>query len=247
VILPSLAALLLAASADPAAPELPAAERFERAAALYRSGDFAGAAAGWEALAADGFTSPALHLDLGNARMRLGRRGLAIASWERALRLDPSDEDARANLSSARADDPDRALAGEPPLLARVAERTGDRLATALFLVPWWALWGAAALRRGRRGPARRALGVAAALAAVLAAAGGTVLLERVRDRRVPLAVVVAAKAPAREGPSGLLREAFVLHEGTRVRIVAAEGERVRVRLEGGLEGWVAGADVEGL
>jgi tetratricopeptide (TPR) repeat protein len=240
-----VAVLLAAALAAPGAA--PAGERFERANALYRAGDYAGAAAGYEALAAEGLTSPALHLNLGNARYRLGRRGPAIASWERALRLDPGDADARENLRAARADDPDRALAGEATLFARVVERTGDALATALFLVPWWLLWGALALRSRRAGRARRALTALALAAALATLAGGALVAGRAGDRRFPLAVLVAPSAPVREGPSAALKAAFELHAGTRVRVREASGDYLRIRLDGGLEGWVARADVEAL
>ena len=63
------------------AGELPG-ERFEQANARYRAGDYAGAADAYEALIAERFTAPALHHNLGNARLRLGQRGAAIAAWE---------------------------------------------------------------------------------------------------------------------------------------------------------------------
>lgn len=242
-------ALTLAAAPPVAAPAVPA-ERFAQANALYRGGDFGGAAREYEALAAEGFGSPALHHNLGNARLRLGRRGPAIASWERALRLDPGDDDARENLRLARSDDPDRALVGEPPLFARLVERTGDALAVALFAVPWWLLWGTLTLRvsqRGRRLPARRALTALALVPALGVMAGGTLLAGRARDRRSPLAVLVVPSSPARAEPSAVLKATFELHEGTRVRVVAAQEDFLRIRLEGGLEGWVASGDLEPL
>lgn len=238
---------LLQGALEPPAPPASPAERFERANGLYRGGDFGGAAREYEALVSDGFTSPALHLNLGNARLRLGRRGPAIASWERALRLDPGDDDARENLRVARIDDPDRALLGEPTLFARLVERTGDGRAVALFAVPWWILWGALALRPGRRGAARRALTALALLSTLGVIAGGALLAGRARDRRQPLAVLVVPTAAARPGPSAALKGTFELHEGTRLRVVGAQGDFVRIRLDGGLEGWIARADVDPL
>ena len=234
-------ALALAVAVAAAAP----AERFERANALYLAGDLAGAAREYEALAAEGLTSPALHHNLGNARLRLGRRGAAIASWERALRLDPSDDDARENLRAARGDDPDRALTGEPTLFARLVERTGDGVAAALLAIPWWLLWGALALRPGRRGAARRALGALALVSTLGVVAGGALVAGRARDRRLPPGVLVVPTSTVREGPSAALKGAFELHEGTRVRALGVEGGFVRVRLDGGLEGWIPGGDLE--
>lgn len=239
-----LVALLLVATA-PAGP--PPAERFERANALYRAGDFSGAASEYEALAAEGLTSPSLHLNLGNARMRLGRRGAAIASWERALRLDPGDEDAAGNLAAARADDPDRALTGEPTLLARLLERTPDAAAVAVFLLPWWTLWGALALRTRRFGSARTAVTGLAVVAALGVLGGATLLAGKARDGRHAVAVVIAPSTPVRAGPSPALKVDFELHEGTRVRVRELQGDRVRIRLAGGLEGWMARDDLEAL
>jgi tetratricopeptide (TPR) repeat protein len=244
-------ALLLAfaatAAATPAAPASTPAERFERANALYRSGDFGGAAGEYEALVADGYTSPAVHFNLGNARLRLGRRGPAVASWERALQLDPWDGDARENLLAARTEDPDRALSGEPALFARLVERTGDGLAVVLFAVPWWLLWGALALRLGRRPAARRVLTALALVSTLGVMGGGALLAGRARDRLRPIAVLIAPTSSARDEPSAALKPAFELHEGTRVRVVGAQGDFVRVRLDGGLEGWIALADLEPL
>lgn len=43
-------------------------------------------------------TSAALYYNLGNSYYRIGKHAKAIVAYERALRLDPSDSDARANL-----------------------------------------------------------------------------------------------------------------------------------------------------
>jgi tetratricopeptide (TPR) repeat protein len=220
--------------------------RAEQAAALYLAGDYDGAARGWRALVDEGWESVGLHLDLGNALLRLGFRGRAIASYQRALALDPGDADVQANLEQARAQNVDR-LVGEaqPPLHLRVLARTPDRVALALFGLAWSAFWLLLWLRsRGSRG-ARRWLGPAALLAALLAVAGGALLAGKAAERRTPSAVVIAPVAPVREGPSRTLKPAFELHEGTTVRVLEAQGDAARVKLLNGLEGWVASADLE--
>ena len=257
-----LAAATPAAEANVAAPAPPAAKagppvsatttpadpgvRAEQAGALYLSGDYDGAARGWRALVDEGWESVGLHLDLGNALLRLGFRGRAIASYQRALALDPGDADVQANLEQARAQNVDR-LVGEaqPPLQDRLLARTPDRAALALFGLAWSAFWLLLWLR-GRSSPsARRWLGPAALLAALLAVAGGALLAGKAADRRTPSAVVIAPLTAVREGPSRTLKPAFELHEGTTVRVLEAQGDVARVRLLNGLEGWVASADLE--
>jgi tetratricopeptide (TPR) repeat protein len=237
-----LAALTLAAAvvvAPPAAQVTPAA-RFEAANAAYLSGDFGAAAREYQALLDDGWESAPLHANLGNARLRQGQRGQAVASYQRALRLDPGDGDVRKNLALAQAENVDRVLGAQsPPFLARALARLPAAPAAALFAALWVALWLALAARR-LLPRARRLLAAGALLAAMGAVAAGGSLAARAAQLGNAEAVVVLAVAPVREGPDRALRPAFELHEGTVVRVIEARGDAFRVRLANGLEGWVA-------
>lgn len=76
------------------------ADNFQQAADMYLS-----------VIQSDG-PSAKLYYNLGNAYYRLGQMGNAIISYERALRLDPSDKDARNNLAFVN---------------ARITDRPGER------------------------------------------------------------------------------------------------------------------------
>lgn len=239
-----LGATLLAGggpAADPAA-------RLAAANALLAAGDAEGAARGYEALLADGLESAALHANLGAAHLRAGRRGAAVASYLRALRLEPGDADTRADLALARGGRADAASrAAERPFLARVVERTPDGAAAAAFALPWAALFALLAGRRSARGGARGALLAAAAVAALLAAGGLALLLARAAARRADVAVVTAGEAAVRGAPERALRPLLVVEEGSEVRVLDVRGDFARVGLEGGVEGWMALADLERL
>jgi tetratricopeptide (TPR) repeat protein len=212
----------------------------------YLGGDFAAAVRGYDALLAEGWESPTLHVNLGNARLRMGKRGLAAASYTRALRLDPGDADARANLALARAGNVDRVLGAETrPVLARLAERISDRAAAGLFAALWLALWAALTARRFTARGARALLAAAAVTSALGASAAGALLAAKAAARRTPAAVVVAPSTSVREAPEEALKPAFDLHEGTEVRVLDVRGAAVRIRLDNGLEGWVAARDLE--
>lgn len=240
---PLILAALLAAAPAAAAPAVPAepAARLAAANAHYLEGEFEEAARGYGALVSEGYESPALHLNRGNALLRLGHRGQAIASYERALRLRPSDGDARANLELARAANVDRVVgAADRSFVDRLAERAPDGAATGLFVACWLGLWAALATRRRADRRGRAALGAAAIAAALLSIAAGGLLAAKALEARAPAAVVVTEVASVREGPSETLRAAFELHEGTRVRLLEARDGLVRIRLDNGLEGWIA-------
>lgn len=244
-----LPALLLAlAASGPASAADPgtAAAAFQAGHERYLAGDFEGAARRYEAAAAAGLEGPALRYDLGNAWFRAGRPGRAAASWERALRLDPGDEEARANLALVRRPFAARLPWARPePLAERIASRVPDLAAALAFAVPWLGFWGALAARLRARAARRLALSLAAALSALLALGGGLLVAGKAKELRAPRAVVVAAGAALREAPSPQVAPSLELPEGAPLRALAAEGDWLRVRLPGGLEGWVRREDVE--
>lgn len=83
--------------ADETLPEDPDLARslYEQSAALYRS-----------CVEDGGIDNADLHANLGNAELRAGNVGLAVVSYRRAERLDPTNPIARAGLRAARAQVP---------------------------------------------------------------------------------------------------------------------------------------------
>jgi tetratricopeptide (TPR) repeat protein len=241
-----LAALLAGLVAAPAASPAEASAAFREGNERYLAGDFEGAARGYQAALEAGLDGPALRYDLGNAWFRAGRPGRAAASWERALRLDPGDEEARANLELVRRPFAARLPWARPePAGERLAARVSDLSAALAFALPWLVLWGALAARLRARGARRTALALAASAAGLLALGGGLLVAARARELRAPRAVVVAPGAPLHQAPSPQVEAPLELPEGAPVRAVGAEGDWVRVRLPGGLEGWVRREAVE--
>jgi tetratricopeptide (TPR) repeat protein len=221
-------------------------ERFETANRAYLAGNLTEAVRDYQELFADGWESAALHVNLGNARYRMGQRGLAVASYRRALRLDPGDSDAKANLELARKENVDQVLGAEArPLALRAVDRVPDSVALGLFVLSWVALWGGLALRRFAQGAKQRGLGALAFASAVLVVLSGGLLAGKAASHGVPTAVVIAKVSAVREGQEPALSPTFELHEGTEVRVMEVRGGAVRVRLGNGLEGWVSAADIE--
>ncbi len=83
---------------------------FENANKSYEEGKYADAATAYGKLIAAGSVSEALYFNRGNALLKMGQIGRAIASYRQAEFLFPRDPELRANLQSARA----RARGGAP-------------------------------------------------------------------------------------------------------------------------------------
>ncbi len=207
---------------------------------------------GYERLLAGGFENGDVHYNLGTAYLRLGRLGPAILHLERALRANPGDSDARANLERAQKLRVDRLVgspeetSGEEPLLSRIVSRTNVDVFTAIFVAAYLALAAALLSRRFASSPRAGVIRVvAAALAFATALPTGLVVAAHVLVReRTREAIVMVRVTQVREGPTPEAKAAFEVHEGLKVRVLAEDGEFVRVRLANGLEGWAEKATV---
>ena len=85
-----------AATADKAAADGKALA--DQANAAYQRDDFNSALSLYEQAAKEDGTSSLLYYNMGNTHYRLGNMGKAVLYYERALLLDPSNDDARTNL-----------------------------------------------------------------------------------------------------------------------------------------------------
>ncbi len=215
---------------------------------LFRQGNDAFLAKHYDAALTDyqrlvdaGFGTGDVYFNLGNAALKAGKLGESVLAYERALRQDPGDDDARANLALARKHNVDKVVGGGsgPPFLARLARVLPPGPVTVAFGVAWGLLFlGLLGLRlvRGRR----LLLSLVAALGLLGSVAAGGLLADVAwyRDHVVE-AVVMDPVIPVRKGPAPRFETAFELHEGFEVRLLGHDGPYVQVRLANGLEGWV--------
>ncbi len=215
----------------------------------YREGRFADALDVYREAVSAGARHSALYYNLGNTHYRLGNLGRAILNYERALRLAPSDEDARANLELARqltadeseADVEQRLVGGLRELLAEVpswllASALSAGLFGACLIGAWWALGG--------RRSGLAVLGVVLA-SVMLVGATGTLVGRALLSDEGTAAVVLSNQIEARFEPSNTAKVAFVLHEGTRIRLERTEGTWALVSVPNGLRGWVPQSSYE--
>jgi tetratricopeptide (TPR) repeat protein len=202
---------------------------------------------GYERLVDAGFAGADLQFNLGTAYLRQSQIGLAVLHLERALRLDPSDSDARANLEKARHMSVDKLVnageeaAGSEPVTSRVVFHTQGRNWSLAFLLLWTGGWLLLLSRRfissaGFRGACLAAglVATAASLPCAAVMAAHIYVAERAHD-----AIVVNPVLSVREGPDPSIKPSFEIHEGLRVRILDQDGAYRRVRLSNGLQGWV--------
>jgi tetratricopeptide (TPR) repeat protein len=167
--------------------------------------------------------------NLGNAYLRLDRRGYAVWAWSRALVIRPRDADARHNLRAVGAHE---ALAGLPPAFALSV----DEAVLALTALWWLAGIGAAGLLLARK---RGAILVAALAAGLAFVVTGPTLAGALRGAR---AISLGESTPLLADPTLRAEQLADLGDGAPVAILERRGDWWRVRRSDGREGWVEAA-----
>jgi hypothetical protein len=255
---PAAPAPAVPAAPAPGAPSAPSGDRFQalfqEGNQQYLSGDYNGAVATYRKLVDSGLQHPDVYFNLGNAYYRAGFKGLAVLFYERALTLDPNDSAVLSNLETVRKELIDRVvMPGEggvgDPLWHEFVRGLGLGRLTWIALGLYWLFFGLLAARvllgLGGEGPVRRLLFWISIPVLSLALVAGGLLASRIwLAERVHHAVVVAPAAALREGPERSAKSLMEVHEGLKVRLLSSAGDHVRVRLENGVEGFLAESQI---
>lgn len=216
-----------------------------KASANYVAGDYSGAIEEYESVLAQGQESATLYYNLGNAYFRNGNNTKAILNYERALKLDPTDADIRHNLEFAK-------------------EKTVDKIDTpeVMFMERWWGsvrniasadtwsyssigifalfiaallcyvLTGNIALKKASFSISIIAL-VFSILTCVLAYQQNAIQSDNTA------AIVLSPTVTLKSTPDVSGTDLFILHEGTKVRIMEYVGSWIQIETEDGSKGWM--------
>ena len=247
----ALLALLLLLPAQRGAAQ-PADSLWAAGVAAYSDGDWAGAARAWSDLRASGVESPELYCNLGDALFKQDDLAHAILNYERALKLDPSYADARHNLAFAQMQVQDK-IESVPEFFLEVWGRKlcwllpSDTWAGLFLLFLAGTLACVLLFLLGRSVAARRGGFIAGIAALVLTLLCLDFAFWQRTDYRkadsaiVTRPVVTVQSAPGRDS----VKDLFVLHEGTKVKVLDAVGSWRNVELADGRQGWLSAESLE--
>ena len=218
--------VVFAAGALVAQATLSPRARFERALSTYAAGNALAAASDFfDAARATPGEAPAW-ANAGTASWTAADTARAVVGWQRALRLNPLDDDARRRLTLVGAD-----AGAASSVVWPIPRRMPAWFALLLWVGGWIAMW------RTRR---RRAAAVALGAAVVLA------VTSRVHHARLadPRIAVMAAPAPLRALPALGADASSTPLTGELLTVVERSGVWVRVTAGGNREGWLDAARV---
>jgi len=251
-----LVRLLLVLSAitllsHPAAAQGGSERLFDEGNLLYQQQDFQGARDKYLQIEMEGEVSSALYYNLANSHYKLGDMGKAILYYERALRLDPGDDDIQANLKAANQATVDQITPPQEFELARWLIRLLYALSTPSLIKLAMVLYLAACIlltlgivSRNPRTIRICRLGSIAA-GAVLLVTISIAGVQWVDSRNRVEAVVIESELRAMGAPDDGGVELFRIHEGTKVRVDQSTGDWIEIVLVDGKVGWVRRENVE--
>ena len=220
--------------------------------AAYSEGRWDAALASWQAIEERGAESPRLYCNIGDAWFKQGDYAHAILYFERALKLDPSDADARFNLEFARSFVQDKIDSVPEFFLKTWVRGLGRSLSSnawaALFLV--FLALGLAALLLFLLSASRRLrqAGFYTAILCLLVSVGCLSFssAQRKAYKRTDTAIIMRPVSSVRSSPGAEgAKDLFILHEGTKVRILDEVGTWRNVELSDGRQGWISASDVD--
>jgi hypothetical protein len=215
-------------------------EVFINANAAYEGGEHQRAIELYTSLLEHGLDNAHLYYNLGNAYLRGGELGRAIAAYRRSLALSPRDQDLLANLAFARRSAKDALEPPRPPVLVATLlfwhhGLSLSELATVALVVNVL-LWAALAVRLVRR-DSDILRWIIAGLILVLLASAGSLAVRTAFPTRV--AVVVPQEINVFTGPESESLVRFKLHAGSEVTIEDRREGWLRIALPDGKQGWL--------
>ena len=242
---------MLFASVSATMAQPTSAERWEMGNKAYMEGAYDKAVEEYSTILEGGEYSMELYYNLANAYFKMENIGKAILYYNKALRIAPSQEDVLHNLAIAETRTKDKITAVPEFFLHRwmrvvrnsVSCNAWGALSLLFFaLILTFALLFLLASRLGVR-----KAGFYGALCSLLLFVATTAFAISSRNDILTEdeAVVMSSAISVKSSPDRSATDLFVLHEGTKLRIVAEFDEWVEVVIADGKKGWTERKNIE--
>ena len=243
--------VLLLSLALPAAAQEDVSSLWEKAGEAFAAGQWQNALNCYQMIEGEGLVSDDLYYNIGNTFLKLQDNAHAILYYERALKLNPSHADAAHNLEIVRQMTLDKI--DEVPDFILVS--WFHNLRQGLSANAWaWITLGLLLLagilltvfRSGAPRSLRKVSFILSCIVLVLAIFTFIFSLQQKRAvTRQDSAIVTAPVCSVKSSPAEGGKTVFVLHEGTKVRLLDDVGDWARIEIADGRQGWAQGSTFE--
>ena len=220
--------------------------------AAYAEGQWDVAVSGYEMISGLGLESAALYCNTGNAYAKSGNVPMAILYYERALKADPSYEDAAYNLElmNSRIQDriepvPEFFLKKWMKDISYLMDSDAWAIVAIVLLAAVLAMFLLFLLAPSVAGR-RTGFFTGIVLLAFMSFALGFSVSQKKAYMAADQAIVMRPVVSVKSSPSAeASKDLFILHEGTKVTVLDQVGNWNNISLADGRQGWLPAADME--
>ena len=220
--------------------------------AAYAEGRWDAAVSGYEMISDMGLESAALYCNTGNAYAKSGNVPMAILNYERALKADPSYEDAAYNLElmNTRIQDridpvPEFFLKKWLSAISYIMNSDAWAIVSLVLLgltLAMFLLFLLAPSVAGRR----TGFFIGLVLLVFMSFALGFSISQKKTYMNADKAIVMRPVVSVKSSPSTeSSKDLFILHEGTKVTVLDQVGTWNNISLADGRQGWLPASDME--
>jgi tetratricopeptide (TPR) repeat protein len=226
---------------------------FEQAGRLYQAGKYDFALEKYLSIKNSGYESSELYYNIANSYYKISNFPKAILYYEKALKINPSDEDAQVNLKISNLKIVDKVNEIEPFFLFKWL-----KIFINIFSPTLWAVFFVISLFVAMAffitqivlsKPSLKKLffglgitGICLAFVSIGSAIYANYLINSTNS-----AIVISQVVNVKSGLDPTADVSFVLHEGTKVSILEIKDNWLKVKLADGREGWLPQKDAENI
>ena len=224
---------------------------FQKANGFYQKQQYDSASVVFEQLISQEYKSAEVYYNLANCYYKLDNVARAILNYERALKLQPDDEDAAFNLKVAQLKVVDK-IESVPDIFYKRWMKTVSSAMTTdnwsrFLIINIWIMFLCAAVYVLSRRPSIKRLGFLLSVFFLLITIFTAAITNQNYENsiRQKSAVVMSVSAYVKSSPGDNNTDLFLLHEGTRVDILDAYENWVKIRIANGSIGWLKNSETE--
>lgn len=226
-------------------------QRFEQANAMYNDGKYAEAIEQYEAILESGVHSAELYFNLGNANYKLNNIAPSVYYYEKALLLNPNDDDIKNNLAYAQNMTID-AIDNVPQVgFARIINNVVNT-----FAADTWAKMAIAGIivfvllflmYHFAQATSRKRLAFIISVVSLFFGCFAVAMAfqKESLDKKDNPAIVFAQESRVKSEANKISEEVFRLHEGTKVQVLESYEDWKKIQLSDKSTGWIPAEDIK--
>ena len=222
-----------------------------RADSAYQQENYTEAITLYEQIAANGNEGAILFYNLGNAYYKSGENAKALLWYERAHKLDPSDEDIQHNIAFVNRKIIDKIDAVPETLFAqwwrKVTDLMSEQQWAVLSIIGSFLLFLSIGAYLFARSGGLRTTGFVTFWISIIVIVFSVIFANRQKEKATQHteAIVMDLVVDAKNAPNASGKNLFVIHEGLKVQITNEMNGWVEIRLPNGEKGWIAQNSIE--